>query len=635
VSDAEQTTPLETAADVAAARQRVSAALSSLDAVVAQPKYLQFSADERSKLSEALRRARAQLTGGSADDLDVLTIALVGGTGAGKSTLINAFAGSRVAQASDQRPCTRTPTVYHPRHVEVGGLPPELAAQANFVAHDRPELSRRVIVDTPDLDSFALEHRAITVATIKAVGLILFVVTQEKYLDQAGWSVIRAEEKFAPCAVVFNRIDTAGSAEEVERLVQDVKRRFAEMGRGDVKVFRLMASQHVPDPRTGRFPPHAVADDFAALKAFVEREHDASAVRKLRSSQKRRVVQHLLGEFDGAIPAGVEQSLDAFVTESSRVAREASEQLTSDWRAGLEALDAELRPLATLRLHQRFWGPLRAWLGAADLLCIGIPRFLRRGLRLGPQSSEVAPQLFSIEACDPRAAQMRMESAGSQLQQSLFQSRLPIEPWATKGDESGTQLRDRVTRRILAIDSARTTPIASWAVHLLSGITTAAMVGLMGFGAYRLYADLAVGQYAGWQLLMTLFAALLVFCAAMHLVIMLASIRLRVGSTIASRAVDQIVTEQIDERVLRYRDNVAGELRTVRDGLSAIASAIGATPDELEVAAEEKPVESTGVAEKQADGTFSPEPPDVATELAARLKARRQAARFVARPSRP
>lgn len=620
------TTPLETAADVADAKQRVRAALANLDAVVAQPKFLHFSGDERTRLQDALKRARAQLTGGAADELDVLTIALVGGTGAGKSTLINAFAGSRVAQASDQRPCTRTPTVYHPRHVEVGGLPPELAAQANFVAHDRPELSRRVIVDTPDLDSFALEHRTITVATIKAVGLILFVVTQEKYLDQAGWSVIRAEEKFAPCAVVFNRIDTAGSGEEVERLVQDVKRRFAEMGRGDVKVFRLMASQHVPDARTGTFPPHAVPDDFAALKAFVEREHDASAVRTLRSNQKRRVVQHLLQQFDQAIPVGVEQSLDAFVTQSSRVAREASERLTSDWRAGLEALDAELRPLAALRLHQRFWGPLRAWLGFADFLCIGIPRFLRRGLRLGPQSSEPVPQLFSIEACDPRAAHMRLESASSALQQHLFQTRLPIEPWATSGDESGTQLRDRVTRRILAIDSAQATPVPQWLVHALSGLTTLATIALIGFGGYRLYADLAAGQYAGWQLLMTLFAALLVFCGAMHLIIMLASVRLRVGSTIASRAVDQVVTEQIGDRVTRYRDNVSSELQSVRGSLTSIASAIGATPDEfeIEIAPESNHVQASPSTQNDA---FAPEPPDAADELAARLKARRRAAR--------
>ncbi|MDQ1257634.1 MAG: hypothetical protein QG656_2240, partial [Candidatus Hydrogenedentes bacterium] len=42
---------------------------------------------------------------------DVLVVALVGGSGVGKSTLLNALAGDELAEMSEMRPCTNAPTV--------------------------------------------------------------------------------------------------------------------------------------------------------------------------------------------------------------------------------------------------------------------------------------------------------------------------------------------------------------------------------------------------------------------------------------------------------------------------------------------------------------------------------------------
>src|SRR5947207_15258293 len=78
-----------------------------------------------------------------AEDLDVerphLVVMLMGGTGVGKSSLLNAFAGGPIAQASYTRPTTRDAVVYHHRSLRPEQLDPILR-HCKLVAHERAEL---------------------------------------------------------------------------------------------------------------------------------------------------------------------------------------------------------------------------------------------------------------------------------------------------------------------------------------------------------------------------------------------------------------------------------------------------------------------------------------------------------------
>src|SRR5579872_6325037 len=97
-----------------------------------------------------------------ADALDVesplLVVMLMGGTGVGKSTLLNALAGGGIAQASFQRPTTRDPVVYYHESVKPDRLDPALR-HCRLAPHDRPALEQKILVDTPDLDSNDLSNR--------------------------------------------------------------------------------------------------------------------------------------------------------------------------------------------------------------------------------------------------------------------------------------------------------------------------------------------------------------------------------------------------------------------------------------------------------------------------------------------
>src|SRR5216684_690107 len=83
-------------------------------------------------------------------DRPLLVIMLMGGTGVGKSTLLNALAGGAIAQASFARPTTRDPVVYYHESLKPERFDAAMQ-KCRMAPHDRPALEQKILVDTPDL----------------------------------------------------------------------------------------------------------------------------------------------------------------------------------------------------------------------------------------------------------------------------------------------------------------------------------------------------------------------------------------------------------------------------------------------------------------------------------------------------
>jgi energy-coupling factor transporter ATP-binding protein EcfA2 len=196
---------------------------------------------ERRIPHEAVRRTRQlrdHLVGHilpRARSLDApLLVLLIGPTGAGKSSLLNALAGFRASPSGVIRPTTRNivvvarPDARSALVAEGGPLVTLAGRRLEFV--DSTAMPDGVaLVDSPDIDSIEHANRELTDRLAEAADLGIFVTTATRYADRVPWEVLgRARDRGLPLIVVLNRSPT----EEADRaaVVDDTARLLTEAG---------------------------------------------------------------------------------------------------------------------------------------------------------------------------------------------------------------------------------------------------------------------------------------------------------------------------------------------------------------------------------------------------------------------
>lgn len=190
---------------------------------------------------EAQRRSRQlidHLTGHvlpRARSLDApLLVLLLGPTGAGKSSLLNALAGVAASPSGVIRPTTRDVVVVA-RPGDRESLLGEGAALSTLAAgrlrlvelEGMPE--GIALLDSPDVDSIEHANRELTDRLAEAADLGIFVTTATRYADRVPWDVLaRARDRGLPLVVVLNRMP-ADDADR-ETVLADVHRLLEENG---------------------------------------------------------------------------------------------------------------------------------------------------------------------------------------------------------------------------------------------------------------------------------------------------------------------------------------------------------------------------------------------------------------------
>ena len=160
-------------------------------------------------------------------------VALVGSTGAGKSTLVNSIVGANVSATGVRLPTTNSPVLAcHPDEIdwfaENNFLPTLPRVRQEGLARPGRDgllvlaasegMPRGIaLLDTPDIDSVVQAHHEFAYQFLDASDLWLFMTSASRYADGPVWEILQhARERKASLGVVMSRVPQAYRTELVD-----------------------------------------------------------------------------------------------------------------------------------------------------------------------------------------------------------------------------------------------------------------------------------------------------------------------------------------------------------------------------------------------------------------------------------
>lgn len=229
----------------------------------------------------------------------VLTIGLLGGTGVGKSTIINALAGEVISLASHRRPYTEE-IILH-AHEEIVIPSWILTSDVPSIVHRHAsEKARNIIIcDMPDFDSIELEHRKLVRNFLKNLDLLVWITSPEKYADEAFYDFLKETlgvKDPSNFYFVMNKIDlvTAG-IEQLEYLAGSFMRYLSDNGIDNPRLFLISALEALQNE------PSGIWNQWHIFEREIFRERELKEIREIKDSNLMRELEHLEQALGNAI----------------------------------------------------------------------------------------------------------------------------------------------------------------------------------------------------------------------------------------------------------------------------------------------------------------------------------------------
>src|SRR5918996_3683311 len=239
---------------------------------------------------------------------EVTVAALVGGTGSGKSSILNAAMGAEIAETGGIRPTTSAPVAVTPQAVGEA-LDGYLAGLGISEIHHQGPHPWLCLIDMPDTDSVEVGHRLQVERLLPVLDAVVWVIDPEKYRDadlHRGQidSLARHASRFV---FVLNQVDRLD--EKTTDLVRsDLLQALREDGIDEPTLVVTSA-----DPPAG--PPQGIDELLAVLS---EKAGDRAAVYRKIGADLNEMVESLLAatgggglDFEARAAAAVEEAQDA------------------------------------------------------------------------------------------------------------------------------------------------------------------------------------------------------------------------------------------------------------------------------------------------------------------------------------
>jgi GTPase SAR1 family protein len=261
-----------------APHERPEDALAKLDDAVAAARTLGIPTDDAERTASDSRRRLGFPS-------DVYVLALVGGTGVGKSSLLNALSGATVSPEGIRRPTTTSAVAWLPRasRDDLAGLLEWLSIGEvhDYDAGDEGQPKRDVaILDLPDIDSIEPSHIERVDELLPRLDAVIWVTDPEKYHDAVLHDAFLARwlPRLGRQAIVLNKTDRL-RADEVSAIRRELEGDLQRLVGGPADVPAVLATSTRAD------------GGLDELRTWLDAETDAKAVvrDRIRSAARTEI----------------------------------------------------------------------------------------------------------------------------------------------------------------------------------------------------------------------------------------------------------------------------------------------------------------------------------------------------------
>ncbi len=236
---------------------------------------------------------------------EALYVGILGGTGVGKSTLINALAKSQISGASNKRPFTNRAVVYRHKSTPRGLDEISSLIREDDALHESDIIKDLVLMDLPDFDSVEQDNRKAVHEILPFLDCVVWVVSPEKYVDSVLYHFVGQtrihRENFT---FVFNKADELIKQDKgdpnsklKEALGDFTFRLKHESGIEQPRVFTVSASHEVE----GMKDQPVLKSEFNRFRSFLMVRRDAKEVSSVKMVNLAEETRHLLNELNIAI----------------------------------------------------------------------------------------------------------------------------------------------------------------------------------------------------------------------------------------------------------------------------------------------------------------------------------------------
>lgn len=294
-------------------------------------------------------------------------IAIVGATGAGKSALLNALAGSPIAQEGVDRPTTRQPVIYAPDDVDVtellAGLPGGASTVHPLLVRYDPTAgpwTAQVLIDTPDLNSVAEQHRAMVEALAERSDALVVVLHHQSVVEESPVSFLDHFARRRGLLFVLNRADEliTHSRTALMRQIRDLAERRWGAGTAPVVCVSAKLAQLQPDP------------SWIELRQVLLQMVRESSLDGLRRHNVLGAAEEIAAIFE-SVRREIEDDLRSTCAEVSESAQRLTRRMTDEISTRMSLRQDELGRLFSLEAAARWDGPGGWALRAGGLAALG------------------------------------------------------------------------------------------------------------------------------------------------------------------------------------------------------------------------------------------------------------------------